>query len=110
MNLEISSHDTYSIISFKGSLSVENLNILEETLSKYYIKEHNIIIDLENISFIDSSSLGILVVYYTRLMEINKKLIVVKVNEEIKKLLEMTGISKKILIARSVDEALALLD
>ena len=56
--------------------------------------EHNILVDLSNISFMDSAGLGALLSAYKRLKEIGGKLIVCSINKQIKIIFELVGIDR----------------
>ena len=65
MHITNKTTDDYVILSISGNLSVENQENFENILSDFFKEKKHIIIDLENVSFIDSSTLGIIVLYFT---------------------------------------------
>ena len=63
MKITTDEKENYVVLEFEGSFSVENLKMLEKTLNKYYEMSKNIIVDLSGVTFLDSSSLGVIVLY-----------------------------------------------
>ena len=102
--------DNYILISVKGTLSVENISPFETQLSKHVENKSNIIIDLSDLTFIDSSSLGIIVVYFTKSEKNNNYFALINVNHDIMQMFKTTGLDKRIRIFNSLDDALDKLE
>ena len=98
--------DDHAVVQVEGSLSVENLSQFEEELQGALKKGLHILIDLENLVFIDSSSLGVIVVFYTKLQAQKKHLILLNVSREINEMFSITGLSKRVKMSSSLDAAL----
>lgn len=67
----------------------------------------NIITNLENVSYIDSSGLGALFDGYRKTTAKNGSLKICCANKDVKRVLEITKISKKIDVLESLDEAIS---
>jgi anti-sigma B factor antagonist len=65
-----------------------------------------LIIDLSNTTFIDSSSLGVLIGAHRRLKQRNGSLVVVCDNDTIVKTFKITGLDGVFTLVRSLDDAL----
>lgn len=102
--------DNYILISVKGTLSVENISPFESQLSKHVENKSHLIIDLADLTFIDSSSLGIIVVYFTKSEKSSRHFALVNVNPDIMQMFKITGLDKRIKIFSSLDDALNQLD
>ena len=109
MSLEITTHiieDEYILFSVKSVLSIESINSLERLLNKYANGKKHILIDFSGITFIDSSSLGILVIFNTKLEKNNKHLVLINISSYIMKVFESTGLDKHILIFDDIPSAI----
>ncbi|HKL75159.1 MAG TPA: STAS domain-containing protein [Halanaerobiales bacterium] len=95
------------IMKFNGEIVFENSNELKET-AKEKIREteyQNLIMDFEDVSFIDSSGIGFILSLFKFLREREGGLVIANANEKIKKSFNITKISQIINIFDSVDEA-----
>ena len=108
MELEITTkeEDEYILLAVKSVLSIETINSLEMVLSKYVNEKKHIFIDLSGITFIDSSSLGILVIFNARLEKINKRLVLLNMGSYIMTIFESTGLDKHIRIFDDITSAI----
>jgi anti-anti-sigma factor len=52
------------------------------------------VIDCENVSFIDSSGLGALVLVFKTLKEVHSRMVICSINEQVRILFELTGMDK----------------
>ena len=86
----------YVLIHVKGTLSIENISPFETLLNKYLEEKANIFIDLSQMTFIDSSSLGIIVVYYTKSEKNNRRFALININNDIMQMFKITGLDKRI--------------
>ncbi|MEC4885413.1 MAG: STAS domain-containing protein [Scytonema sp. PMC 1070.18] len=53
-----------------------------------------VLVDFQNVTFMDSSGLGALVLAFKTLKSENRKLVICSINEQVRILLELTGIDK----------------
>lgn len=65
---------------------------LTELLEKYNIK--NIVFNLKNLSFMDSSGIGMIMGRYNQVIERNGKIVLCDINEQIEKIVMMSGLLK----------------
>jgi len=98
--------DNYILMTIEGSLSVENLRHFEQEMHEALDKNLDLIIDLSEVVFIDSSSLGVIVVFFTKLNNINRHLVLLNVNKDIYEMFSITGLAKRVKICNSLDDAL----
>jgi len=107
MRMKVTSEikDNYVLISIKGTLSIENISPFETLVNKHVDSMDNILIDLSGLTFIDSSSLGIIVVYYTKSEKNNRHFALMEINPDIMQMFKITGLDKRIKIFQSIDEA-----
>jgi anti-anti-sigma factor len=107
MKINVHNEEKYTLVEVEGSLSVESLNYFEKKLQGAYERGLNIIIDFSSLVFIDSSSLGLILVYFTKQTGNKKHLVLMKVNRDIYEMFNITGLSRRVKIFDSLDTALA---
>jgi len=105
MKVSAESMKNHTVVTVKGTLSIENISPFETLLKKYVDSGSHILINLSDLTFIDSSSLGIIVVYYTKSEKNNKHFALVNVNQDIMQMFKITGLDKRINIFKSINEA-----
>lgn len=97
------------IIRLTGELDHHEATILREAWQNK-LKEgtvKHVILNLEEVTFMDSSGIGVLLGRYKEILELGGELVVCSVNPSIKRILEMSGMFKIIRIES--DEEFALL-
>jgi anti-anti-sigma factor len=98
-----------AVVRISGTLSVENLGQFDKTLGEYLDTGVNAILDFSKLNFIDSSCLGIIVMYYSRYGEAGKILCISSLNSNIFQMFSLTGIGRRVPIYDSVEDALEYL-
>ena len=76
-------------------------------MNKHVEKKDNILIDLSELNFIDSTSLGILVVFLKKKKKNNRNFALLNINPDIMQMFKITGLDKRIRIFISIDEAMS---
>ncbi len=66
----------------------------------------NIIFDFSNVSFMDSSGIGVVIGRYKNIQKLSGKAAIVKANEQISKIFKMSGVLKLIPLYDNVDTAI----
>lgn len=88
-------------------LDVDNNYILTEAVEEELANgRNNIIIEMKNVIYIDSSGLGAIFDSYKQVTEKNGQLKILSPNVDVRRVLDITKISKKIDIFNSEEEAL----
>jgi anti-sigma B factor antagonist len=98
------------LINVKGTLSIENIAPFETLLNKCVDEKLHILIDLSEMTFIDSSSLGIIVVYYTKSEKNSRHFSLININSDIMQMFRITGLDKRIKIFDNLDSAMKSLN
>ena len=96
MNLNIKSqeHDNHYDVAVSGELDVATVPELEKVLVPIrQVGTHDIHVNLENLTYMDSTGLGLFVGTLKSLNQNNKELYILGVNNRIKRLFEITGLS-----------------
>ena len=99
------------LISVSGELDLHTVGDLENALDEAIAEENeHIVVDLSDVSFVDSIALSVLAKSSRRLREIGGSLGVTTTNPEIVRPFEITGLDRLIPLERSVTELLERLD
>jgi anti-sigma B factor antagonist len=97
VNLSLSTEDVDGrrVISVLGEVDVYSAPMLRKCLHESMDDEHReLIVDLTNIAFIDSTGLGVLVAGQNRAGELGGRLSVVCAEERVLKLFRITGLDE----------------
>lgn len=107
MHVKFTNKGNILIIRLIGELDHHASDDVRRKIDNEMIKPttKNIIFDLSNLSFMDSSGIGIIMGRYKIITKINGKVLIACSNTQIVKLLEMSGIHKIIPIFADVDKA-----
>jgi anti-sigma B factor antagonist len=94
------------VIAVSGEIDIFTAPDLKNTLQTA-MHEHdgNLIIDLSNTAFIDSTALGVLIGVLRRLREEGRSLALVVATRNIARVFAVTGLDKAFTLAGSVEEA-----
>ena len=110
MDLSISSdiRDELTVVQVSGEIDVYTAPVLREHLDEHISAGRNhLVVDLEGVSFMASTGLGVLVGRLKLVRAANGTLRLVCSNERILSVFSITGLDKVFQIFASVDEALA---
>jgi len=95
MNVKIVtlSHDTIKVY-LKGEIDHHASLIIREDIDKYIDnrKIKNILFDFKDVSFMDSSGIGMIIGRYKKLHNIGGKIGVINISPKIKRIFEMSGL------------------
>jgi anti-sigma B factor antagonist len=90
-----------------GELDLAVADQLDERLEKAVAAYERILIDLERCDFIDSSGISVILRAHHRMTESGRRLAVYGPNDQVLRVLSMTGLTQNGLVFESADEALA---
>ncbi|GAB1612385.1 MULTISPECIES: anti-sigma factor antagonist [Mammaliicoccus] len=95
LNIETTEHENYYEIKVGGELDVYTAPELQEVLQPIRQKgTHDIHVNLQDVSYLDSTGLGLFVGTLKSLNEHGKSLYVLGVSERIERLFEITGLKE----------------
>lgn len=108
MNLSIETKDKVLFVKLSGELDHHSAESTRKKIDKEIIENssRNIILDLQELSFMDSSGIGLIMGRYKNISEKNGKLLVVSGNQYVDRILKMSGLLKIIDAYPTVDIAL----
>jgi len=110
MKLTSTLHDSFVLLKIEGSLSSESKHEFEKYINQLIPqKKLHLILDLSTVSFIDSIALGAILKFYSLFKKNKHYMLLANINKEIYDVFNLTGISKKIKIFDSVQNAIVFL-
>ncbi|WLD91897.1 anti-sigma F factor antagonist [Alkalihalobacillus sp. AL-G] len=111
LNVKLETKERVLCIRLSGDLdhhSAEQLRTeVDQTIEKHQI--HHIILNLESLSFMDSSGLGVILGRYKLIKSQGGEMVVCSISPSVKRLFEMSGMFKIIRLENSEQEALQTL-
>ena len=99
----------YAIVTAAGEIDVATGAGLRERLSELAASGRPLVVELDQVSFIDSAGLGALVGAAKRAAAHGASLHVACARPQVRQLFRLTGLDRQIPLARTLDEALAAL-
>lgn len=108
VRLDVTDRDGWSVVEAGGEIDVATApRLREQLLTLVNDGHHNIVVDLEDVEFIDSTGLGVLIGALKRVRSHEGDLRLVATENRILKIFEITGLTQVFTINESVDEAVA---
>ena len=99
----------YAIVTAAGEIDIATVNQLRERLFALAEDSRPVIVDLDQVSFIDAAGLGVLVGAARRAATHGTSLHVVCARPQTRRLVGLTRLDSQIRLARTLDEALQAL-
>jgi anti-anti-sigma factor len=96
-------------VSVSGELDLSTAPDLEGPLEEAVANGDSLLIDLSRCEFIDSTGIALIVRASQRLGSNGRRLAICSENEQVRRVLEITGLELSIPVHRTREEALALL-
>jgi anti-anti-sigma factor len=106
MKIKSTIDDSIAVIEIEGSLSSEEKMSFEKELGAFAERQFHVILELSKVSFIDSSSIGTIVKYYTTYRKIGRYLLLANISKQIFEVFNLTGITRQIQLFDSTKEAI----
>ena len=103
----ISRNDGYVVVSLAGELDLYNAHEVRDALLECCAESPNrLVVDLSDVKFIDSTTLGVLIEARTKL-ENRRGFLLASPGLETRRALEISGLDRHFAVHESLDEALA---
>jgi len=111
LHIKFTNRGTTLIIRIIGELDHHTAEYVRQKIDGELLKSttRNIIFDFSELSFMDSSGIGVIIGRYKNILKLNGKAAVVNTNDQIMRILDMSGILKIIPVYKSLDDAVAAL-
>lgn len=108
MEISQRERDAITILDIQGEIDLYNAPEIKDTIQKLIEQQrYNIIINLEKVSYIDSSGIGALISSLSNLKKYQGGLKIINVYASVKKVFELTKLTSFFEIYESEDEAVA---
>jgi anti-sigma B factor antagonist len=110
MNLlvESSERGDWTVVDVKGEVDLYTVPKLKERLADLSSSgRHRVAVNLENVEFLDSTGLGVLIGGLKRAREAGGSLALVGPREHVRKVLTITGLDRVFPVHDSIDEAIS---
>lgn len=107
LTIEVRHEQGYAIVTAAGEIDISTVTRLREPLFEMAASGAPLVIDLDQVSFIDSVGLAVLVGTANRAAEHGSTLQVVCAPPKIRQLVRLTGLDRRIPLVSTLDEALA---
>ena len=98
MKITTTFEESIVIMQVEGSLSSEEKIDFEKEMNRQIESGHHLILDLSKVSFIDSTTLGLIVKYYSIFRTHGRHLLLSSINRQIFEVFHLTGITKQVRI------------
>lgn len=108
MKVKISYKGSTLIAGIIGELDHHSAEYIRGKIDSELIKAttKNVILDFSKVSFMDSSGIGVIMGRYKNVSKLNGKLSVINVNDQMKRIFEMSGLLKVIPTYDNIDVAM----
>ena len=107
MGLKIEYKEGYVLVTPNEEIEVYNIAEIKESIFEIVERGNNkMVMNLENVEYIDSSGLGALVTLLKKLRSGNGKLLLVNPKSSVKQILGLTNLDKVFIIENSMESAI----
>lgn len=108
MQISISSQSNTIIAKMKGELDHHSADSARKNLESVIINKSakNLIFDLSELTFMDSSGIGMIIGRYKLITALGGNVNIVCTNNQIEKMISMSGLKKIIKVYKTYDEAI----
>ena len=108
LGLDVTERNGYAVLAVSGEVDVATVPRLREQLHGLVAQGSNkIVVNLDGVDFLDSTGLGVLVGALKRVRSNDGDLFLVCTQPRIRKVFEVTGLTKVCSLFDSVDDAVA---
>jgi anti-anti-sigma factor len=106
LTIEVRQGHDYAIVTAAGEIDIYTVTRLRECLFEIAASGRPLVVDFDQVSFIDSVGLAMLVGTANRAAEHGSSLQVACAPPKIRQLLRLAGLDRRIALPRTLDEAL----
>ncbi len=108
MNIKSQEINNFLVIELDNArIEATNSNIIKESINEIkLLEDKNVILNLNNIEFMDSSGIAVVISLYKKLVSNSKELRICNLNDFLKELFDITKLNQIMKIYDSLDDAL----
>lgn len=112
LQIEFEHHKKALIVRLKGELDHHTAEQVKARMEEAIVSGacHNIILSLKQLSFMDSSGIGVILGRYKQLTAVGGRLVVCDMNQAVERLFQMSGLFKILTIEENERAALSRLE
>ena len=92
LNYKIADNEKYILITVSGSIDIYNTSEIKQVIPEVLEKKKTIIMDIENLDYIDSSGIFLLISFQKEAQENKLEFYLYKCNEKIRNIFRITKI------------------
>ena len=108
LEIDVAPHDGFTVLIPRGDIDVATAARLKEAVTELLVAgDLDVLVDLAEVEFIDSTGLGALVGSRRRALALNGSFALVCAEQHLLKVFRLTGLDKVLAIAGTVEEAAA---
>ncbi len=105
--VEVRSDERATVLAVQGELDLASSPSLESELEQAFAADNaDLILDLSELEFMDSTGLSVLVRAHQRAQESGRGFGVIKGGPQVQRLLSLTGVTERMQVAESLEELL----
>lgn len=111
-NMVLLEENNITVVKLDGEVVLSDVNVLKEKVKTYVAdkKDLRLLIDMEQVEFIDSSGLGLLISWYKMTNEREGKIVYCCVGDYVKKIMAIAKLDKIFPLAENKEVAFAMLE
>ncbi|MDQ2086134.1 anti-sigma F factor antagonist [Herbivorax sp. ANBcel31] len=108
MKVKILYKETTLIACLSGELDHHSAEYVRQKIDNELMKSsnRNMIFDFSQVSFMDSSGIGVIIGRYKNIQKLNGEMAIINVNNRVKRIFEMSGLLKIIPAYDNMEEAI----
>jgi stage II sporulation protein AA (anti-sigma F factor antagonist) len=108
LNVEFLNKGTALVIKIKGELDHHTAEDVRQKIDNEIMKSvaKNVVFDFSEVSFMDSSGIGVIMGRYKNLKQLRGKVSLVNLKPQLKKIFDMSGVFKYVPVYESIHEAI----
>lgn len=96
LNIHLEQKDSVLLIRLEGELDHHTAELLRKQVEQQFAKKglKHIVLNLEHLTFMDSSGLGVILGRYKQVKQLGGEMVVCAISPDVKRLFEMSGLFK----------------
>jgi anti-anti-sigma factor len=95
LSYEIVNNESETLVLFNGDLDFDASELMEEEITPLLQDKAHTVLDFSNVSFVDSSGIGLLISFVTHMRDRGNKVEIIRLNPDVKQvfiMLQLTDI------------------
>ncbi|NPV90366.1 MAG: anti-sigma factor antagonist [Firmicutes bacterium] len=111
MNLEVNTDSDVLLVRIKGEMDLASAEQIRSEVDRKFLAENcrHLLLDLTRVTFIDSSGIGVILGRYRRLSGGGGKMAILKPQPQVRRVLDIAGVSGLATYCRSEKEGIGFL-